>query len=133
MLWSLTRCCKESHIYISHMVGSDWLFFSNVGCMCLYQLSLGFYHNYLYSKQTKICQDDDHYVLEEQLKNFKRREELLAEREGKSWCWARVRTIGDLGLDRIWFGEEKRLARERELLFLIDWKEGVFVFKLCAT
>ena len=67
-------------IYISHMVGSDWLFFSNVGCMCLYQLSLGFYHNYLYSKQTKICQDDDHHVLEEQLKNFSKEEKS---------CWWR--------------------------------------------
>ena len=77
----------------------------------------------MYSKQTKIFQDDDHHVLEEQLNNFNTREELMAKREGKSCCWAHMRTIG----------EEKMLACERELLFLIDWKKGVFDFKLCAT
>ena len=33
----------------------------------------------------------------------------------------------------IWGGGEAMHMRERFFFFLIDWKKGVFVFKLCVT
>ena len=43
-----------------------------------------------------------------------------------------MRAVGNL--DRFWFGEEERCyTHKREILFLIDWKYGVFILKLCVT